>query len=178
MTHPLPPIAPVPARFELKPIGSIVGAVDGVWWPRSRDLHDELQQVYPLLRDRVCGLERVCYRYSNWDAAPRKVLIDGDVVRLDGYTTQELDTVRFVGIKSSLVCALIPPGTEQEVAELASVLAMTGALSQFAHAFNVKAAETTSRRHQRQDAERVWDNEGGHAPPASRTAPPVAEVSP
>ncbi|KXP08441.1 hypothetical protein AXK57_16070 [Tsukamurella pulmonis] len=97
------------------------------------------------------------------------MLIDGDVVRLDGYTTQELDTVRFVGIKSSLVCALIPPGTEQDVAELASALAMTGTPPQF---------ETTSRRHQRQDAERVWDNEGGHAPPATRTAPPVAEVSP
>ncbi|BDD82278.1 hypothetical protein TPB0596_20410 [Tsukamurella pulmonis] len=87
MTHPLHLLPLESARFELKPLGSIVGAVDGVWWPRSRNLRDELLQVYPLLRDRVCHLERVCYRYSNWDSVPRKVSIDGDIVRLDGYTT-------------------------------------------------------------------------------------------
>lgn len=178
MTHPLHLLPLESARFELKPLGSIVGAVDGVWWPRSRNLRDELLQVYPLLRDRVCHLERVCYRYSNWDSVPRKVSIDGDIVRLDGYTTQELDTVQFVGIRTSLVFALIPPGTEPEVAELASMLAMTGAVTQSAHALNEEAADTTARIHQRQVAERVWDDEGGHAPPPSRTAMRPAEVTP
>lgn len=178
MTHPLHTPAPTTARFELKPSGSIVGAVDGVWWPRSRDLRDELLQVHPLLRDRVRHLERVCYRYSNWDSVPRTVSIDGVIVRLDGDTNQDLDTVRFIGSRTSLVCALIPPDTEQDVAELASTLAMTGAASQSAHALNVEAAATTSVIHQRQAAERVWDDEGGHAPPVARTTPRNAEVAP
>ncbi|WP_288338309.1 DUF5994 family protein [uncultured Gordonia sp.] len=170
MTHPHHPDTPPSARFELKAFGSIPGAVDGVWWPRTRDLPDELVQVHALVRGRILRVERVCYRYSNWDPAPRKISIDGNLIRLDGYNMQSLDTIRFVGNGSSLVLALIAPETDTDVAELASVLEMTGAASQTPHDLNLEALRTVNATHQRDAAEQSWDDEGGHLANAQSAA--------
>ncbi|QRY86088.1 hypothetical protein JVY00_08555 [Tsukamurella tyrosinosolvens] len=169
MTHPHHPDTPPSARFELKAVGSIPGAVDGVWWPRTRDLPNELAQAHALVRARILRVERVCYRYSNWDPAPRKTSIDGNLIRLDGYTTHPLDTIRFVGNGSSLVLALIAPETDTDVAELASVLEMTGAASQSPHDLNLEALRTVNATHQRDAAEQSRDDEGGHPTNAQST---------
>ncbi|GAA1000401.1 DUF5994 family protein [Nocardiopsis tropica] len=170
MTHPLsPPIQP--GRLHIKPAGSILGAVDGVWWPQSRDLPTEVNRIVATLHGSMAHLERVCYRYSDWDPAPRKIWIESELTRLDGYYLQALDTVRFVGGGVTLTLAVIPPGAETDVAELATLLAMTGATSQSAHAFNVEAIATTSATHQRHAAEREWESEGGHAPPSRPPQP-------
>lgn len=181
MTRPWETAATLPARFELKAVGAVAGAVDGVWWPRSRDLPDELLQAYAMARARISHVERVCYRFSNWDPAPRSISIGGDLVRLEGFVTQELDTVRFVGTDGVLLLALIPPESEPDVAQLASLLAMTGAAAQPAHGFNVDAEKSATATHQLHVAERAWEDEGGHAPPSprsgrrtSRSAPAIA----
>jgi Family of unknown function (DUF5994) len=61
-----------PLRLRLSPsIGK--GALDGAWWPYSRDLSAEaldLVDHFPASFDRIC---RVVYSTPDWDAAPRRI---------------------------------------------------------------------------------------------------------
>jgi hypothetical protein len=158
-------------RFRIKSADAIRGAVDGAWWPESRDLPTELLSILPDIHSRVSSLERVCYRYSEWNPAPRKVALGDRPVKLDGYAMQELDTVRFVGSGASLVIAVIPPDTEPDAAAMAMTLAMTGARSQHAHTLNIQAVGAASTVRQNRAAETAWESEGGHPP--SVGAPPA-----
>ena len=62
------------------------------------------------------------------------------------------------------------PETDTDVAELASVLEMTGAASQSPHDLNLEALRTVNATHQRDAAEQSWDDEGGHLANAQSAA--------
>lgn len=170
MTH--PPLAhPTHNRFQLKLAGSIAGAVDGAWWPESRNLAIELITIMGEVHARIASVERVCYRYSDWAEAPRTVLVDGRAVKLDGYLYQEIDTVRLVGSNETLVIALVPAATDSDTAQAAMTLAMTGATTQHAHSLNIAAAQSISVTRGNCDAVTAWDSEGGHAARQSPSIP-------
>ena len=83
-----------PLRLKLKPKTAIaVGQVDGAWWPRSRDLALELRALLPVLAVRLGRIERVTYHLGDWDAATRKIVVDGSVVRIGGFRSQRAGTL-------------------------------------------------------------------------------------
>ncbi|WP_246843090.1 DUF5994 family protein [Allokutzneria sp. NRRL B-24872] len=100
-------------RLKLKPKAPTTGYVDGAWWPRSRDLSTELPPLLAVLAIRLGRLQRVSYNLTTWDAAPRRVHIDGHQVRLSGFRTQHPHTVDVIGLDGlRLTLLVLPPRTD------------------------------------------------------------------
>jgi hypothetical protein len=104
------------ARLSLKPDGSAAGFVDGAWWPGSRDFAAELPAVVADLAPRLGPVERVSYNLDAWPATPRKLRIDGAVVRMGGFHSLDADIVQMIGAQRRVTLLVIPPETEQQAA--------------------------------------------------------------
>lgn len=87
----------VTLRLRLKPKAEPTGHVDGAWWPRSRDLAEELPELLRVLGVRLGHIHRVVYRAQEWAVAPAQALIDGKRVLLDKSYYQPPDTIRLEG---------------------------------------------------------------------------------
>lgn len=104
-------------RLKLKPKAPTTGHVDGAWWPRSRDLSAELPALLAVLAVRLGRVQRVSYNLTEWDAAPRRLTIDGRPVRLGGFHSQHAHTVDVIGLNGPRITLLVvPPETGQATA--------------------------------------------------------------
>lgn len=165
-THTMPPPAPAPARhtplrLRLKPKAPATGYVDGAWWPRSRDLTVELPALAEVLAVRLSRIERVAYALSAWDPAPRRVEIDGNRVRLEGFTYQDQNTIHVTGSNNGRISLLVIP---PEMTDPAG----HDALMTAGHRGNtdrpeqiLAAASLPTPRAASDDTEDRWESEGG-----------------
>lgn len=156
----VPHTPPSPPRLRVKPKAPITGYVDGAWWPASRDLPAELPALLAALRlDQV---ERVTYNLTAWPPTRRRIVLDGRVIRLEGFRSQHADTVTVVGGwgRHRLALLVVPPETEPV---LAQQILMTAA-----HADNIDDIETLLTRHTAQEpadtANQRWELDGGRTP--------------
>lgn len=97
-------------RLRLKPKAPPTGSVDGAWWPRSRDLAKELPALAEVLAVRLGPVTRVAYSLNAWLAAPRRIVVNGRAIRLEGFHVQDehvLDVSGFDGPRVTLL--VIPP---------------------------------------------------------------------
>jgi hypothetical protein len=109
------------ARLTLKPGMPRTGAVDGAWWPRSRDLVAEvpaLVSAFPATAGRV---QRVGFGRSLWDAVPQRTRgwVDGRRIGLDGFTAFAADVVWIatsITGSAPLFLLVVPPDTAPDVA--------------------------------------------------------------
>ncbi len=109
-----------PLRLKLKPKAPTTGYVDGAWWPRSRDLSAELPALLAVLAVRLGRVHRVSYNLTDWTAAPRRITVDGQPVRLGGFHSQHTHTVDVIGPNEPRITLLvIPPETKQATAQQA-----------------------------------------------------------
>ena len=149
-----------PARLWLKPQAPTTGYVDGAWWPRSRDLAAELPALFAELAPRLAQVERVGYNLTAWPPARRRVVLDGRVVRLEGFHTQHADTVMVIGGRHRLALLVVPPETEPVLAQQILMSA--------AHADNIDDIETLLTRHTTPEAADTaaqrWELDGGRTP--------------
>jgi uncharacterized protein DUF5994 len=100
-------------RLKLKPKAPATGSVDGAWWPRSRDLSTELPALLTVLAIRLGGVERVSYNLATWDAAPRRLDVNGRRLRLGGFHAQHPHTVDLIGANGTrLTLLVLPPGAD------------------------------------------------------------------
>jgi hypothetical protein len=104
-------------RLVLKPNGPVTGQVDGAWWPRSRDLAAELPDLIAGLADRIGSVERLSYNLTAWTAPPRKVTVNGSLVRLGGFRSQHPDTLDVLGAKQRLTLLVVPPAASPKAAQ-------------------------------------------------------------
>jgi hypothetical protein len=58
---------------------------DGAWWPRSRDLAVEVPELVAALERRGARVQRFTYALDAWRPAPRKLVVNGRVVRTGGF---------------------------------------------------------------------------------------------
>lgn len=86
-----------PTRLEIKPFRPISEHIDGVWWPRSTRLVDELPGLVTSLSDQLGPIAMVGYHYNGWDAAPPKIDIEGRTVELLGFSGDEPASVILIG---------------------------------------------------------------------------------
>jgi len=106
------------ARVALKPSAPPTGYVDGAWWPRSRDLSNELPAILAVLAARLGPIERVSYHLGDWrDPVPRKIVIFGSNVHLAGYRTQRADTIDVLARTRRVTLLVIPPQASPETAQ-------------------------------------------------------------
>lgn len=103
------PARHTPLRLRLKPKAPATGYVDGAWWPRSRDLTAELPALAEVLAVRLGQVHRVAYGLSTWDSAPRRLTVDGSLVRLEGFTYQDQNIMHVTGANRGRISLLVVP---------------------------------------------------------------------
>jgi hypothetical protein len=104
-------------RLKLKPKApTVTGYVDGAWWPRSRDLAEELPALLSVLAVRTGPIERMSYHLTEWDPPARTIVVDGALVHLGGYRTQPAHTVDLLAARMQVTLLVVPPDTEPEAA--------------------------------------------------------------
>jgi len=96
-------------RLRLKRKAPIAGSVDGAWWPHSGDLPAELHDLVAVLSVRLGSVSRVTYNLAEWDEPPRKIRVDGQTVRLDGYHRQPTHTVGILDVHGGEIILLVVP---------------------------------------------------------------------
>lgn len=106
----------LPLRLRLKPAEPITGDVDGGWWPWSRDLATELPTLAPALAAQFGPVRQVAFALPAWHVAPRRVEINGRSVRLEGFRSQDENTIYVTGTNHRRISLLVVPPEAPEAA--------------------------------------------------------------
>jgi uncharacterized protein DUF5994 len=110
-----------PLRLRLKPNGPPTGHVDGAWWPRSRDLTDELAALTDVLAARLGPVARLAFASEAWNPVAD---VDGRAVRLTALRPREKNIVRVSGSDGRRITLLVvPPEAPDEAGNDAVMLA-------------------------------------------------------
>jgi hypothetical protein len=90
---------PTPVRLQLTADRSGQrGMLDGAWWPRSRDLHEQLPSPIAELRRKGGQISRVSYHPDTWEPAPRTVTVDGATVKLGWFRSMDPHLLTLTGV--------------------------------------------------------------------------------
>ena len=118
------------ARVSFDPARIRHGAVDGGWWPRSRNALTELPGLIAALDARPgVRVQRLAVHRDEWDEIPHELTADGGhFVRIDWFTTIPRHTVSVTtaGGRDPIALLEVPPGTPAETARAAMKTAATG----------------------------------------------------
>lgn len=101
----------IDVRFRLRRAGGPVGpAIDGAWWPRSRELVTEVPELVAALASTGVRVERFTYSVGAWGAIDRKLVVEGRTVRTGGFRNMDPDLVSLtVDGDRRLDLVVIPP---------------------------------------------------------------------
>lgn len=94
-------------RLRLKRKAPTTGFVDGAWWPHTDELSAELPDLLTVLSVRLGGVARVTYNLDEWTKVPRRLVVDGRTVRLDGYHRQPPHTIGILNTQGKGVDLLV-----------------------------------------------------------------------
>jgi hypothetical protein len=124
------PPAPPGLRLQLDPTMAGTGAVDGGWWPRSRDPDAELPGLIAGLEASLGPITRVALNLNAWDGAPRRVAVDGRRVRVGWFRHMDAHTIGVTrGSQVRVVLLVVPPRATTAAAGAAMAMAADGASS-------------------------------------------------
>ena len=125
---PTRPPTPPGLRLQLDPTMAGTGAVDGGWWPRSRDPDTELPGLIAGLESSLGPITRVALNLDAWDTAPRRVAVDGRRVRVGWFHHMDAHTIGVTRASQDRVALLvIPPQATTAAAEMAMAMAADAA---------------------------------------------------
>jgi len=106
------------ARVELMPYRTASEHIDGTWWPRSKQLAEELPGLVTSVSDRLGQVVMVGYRCDDWFEAPSIAEIDGRTIELLGFTSDEPASVIAIGDDGRHIrLQVIPPDVGEQVAQ-------------------------------------------------------------
>ena len=124
------PSAPPGLRLQLDPTMAGTGAVDGGWWPRSRDPDAELPGLIAGLDASLGPITRVALNLDAWDTAPRRVAVDGRRVRVGWFRQMDAHTVGVTrAAQDRVVLLVVPPQATTAAAQIAMAMAADAANS-------------------------------------------------
>jgi Family of unknown function (DUF5994) len=101
--------APPGLRLQLDPTMAGTGAVDGGWWPHSRDPEAELPGLIAGLDSSLGPITRVALNLDAWDAAPRRVAVDGRHLRVGWFRHMDAHTIGVTRASQDRVILLVVP---------------------------------------------------------------------
>ncbi|MFF1416222.1 DUF5994 family protein [Streptomyces sp. NPDC058280] len=107
-----------PVRLTLAPGGRSSGALDGAWWPRSRDLALELPPLVAAMDDTWGRITRALVNPAHWPVVPRKVQLPARVLHV-GWFAAEQDPHKVILLSYSVGrwdLLVIPPETSAAAA--------------------------------------------------------------
>lgn len=129
-------------------------ALDGGWWPRSRDPEVEIGLLVADFPASVGRITRVLYSPPDWDSAPRSVAVPGGRVKAGFFPRDDTHLVLLSTSDREVLRILVVPSdfTEAQGAEAMLAAATAGN----AHTGNeLLATVTDSPDH---DPDGVWDH--------------------
>ncbi|WP_405518133.1 DUF5994 family protein [Streptomyces canus] len=168
VAHPEPVAAPA-ARLALKTDGASRGLLDGAWWPRSRDLLSELPLLTDVLDPLWGRITRIAVNPKYWPVIPRKVLVNGHVVKV-GWFTPEIDPHKLLLLSYGTGrwdLLIIPPETGAESAArlMAAASDPDGPpLTASALIAADEARHGVASTEEPLDPDEAWEYEGGASP--------------
>lgn len=139
--------------------------VDGGWWPHSHDLVSELGSLLSAVEAAGYGaIRRVTYNPEVWDEAPRRIVINGQLIKLGAFHTQpdSLVTLMTNSGWGNIDLVAIPSDTDQRVAGRALHMAGDEHDMHRSNEILELAEETTAEGPAESPATERWDSEGGH----------------
>jgi N-acetylmuramoyl-L-alanine amidase len=126
---PGPPGPPGP-RLQLDPTMAGTGAVDGGWWPRSRDPDAELPGLIASLDASLGPITRIALNPDAWDTTPRRVAVDGRRVRVGWFRHMDTHTIGVTRTAQDRTTLLVvPPQATTTAAQIAMATAADAANS-------------------------------------------------
>ena len=124
------PSAPPGLRLQLDPTMAGTGAVDGGWWPRSRDPDAELPGLIAGLDASLGPITRLALNLDAWDTAPRRVAVDGRRVRVGWFRQMDVHTIGVTrGSQDRVALLVVPPQATTAAAGIAMAMAADAANS-------------------------------------------------
>jgi hypothetical protein len=124
------PPAPPGLRLQLDPTMAGTGAVDGGWWPRSRDPDAELPGLIAGLDSSLGPITRLALNLDAWDTAPRRVAVDGRRVRVGWFRQMDAHTIGVTRAPQNRISLLVvPPQATTAAAQIAMAMAADAANS-------------------------------------------------
>ncbi|MFD6737708.1 DUF5994 family protein [Streptomyces anthocyanicus] len=124
---PTPPL-PLPlVRLRLAPHGALPRRIDGVWWPHSRDLLTQLPKMLAALPSAWGDITGVTVDAAAWSAAPGRMFVATQVVRLHKAPASPHAPDRVVLLSPGLGrrdLQVIPPDATEEAAALLMAAAL------------------------------------------------------
>ncbi|ONI91903.1 hypothetical protein ALI144C_00470 [Actinosynnema sp. ALI-1.44] len=109
----------LPLRLRLKPKAPPTGYVDGGWWPRSRELADELTALTDVLAFRLGPVVRVAFSPAEWNPVDEA---DDLPIRLKPLCSQEKNIVRVSGSDGRQITLLVVPPEATDEAGHAAIM--------------------------------------------------------
>jgi Family of unknown function (DUF5994) len=118
-----PPRPSAPPRLQLDPTMAGTGALDGGWWPRSRDPGAELPGLIAGLEPSLGPITGVAVNLDAWDQAPRRVAVDGRRIRVGWFRHMDRHVVGVTRASQGRVALLVvPPEATGEAAAIAMTM--------------------------------------------------------
>jgi hypothetical protein len=120
---------PPAPRVSFDPALNRHGAVDGGWWPHSRNALAELPGLITALDSQPgVRVQRLSIHRDDWDEIPHRLPGQGGhAVRVDWFTTIPRHTVSVTAAgKEPIALLVVPPGTAEGTAQTAMNMAVTG----------------------------------------------------
>ena len=117
------PAQPSSPRLSLEPTGSGSGALNGAWWPRSRDPRSELPDLIASLTDRLGVVLRVSLAMEAWDDLPRQITVGDRTVKVDWFPGADQTIGVTLGSQDHRAFLVVPPQTNHDVAAAAMAMA-------------------------------------------------------
>jgi Family of unknown function (DUF5994) len=170
-------------RLSLDPTLCRRGAVDGGWWPRSRDARVELTALITALDARLGAISRrVGLHVDAWDNIPRRLPVGGRAIKVGWYRSTDPHGLSVTLDRGDPIQFLvIPAGTAPTPAGIAMAMAASG--KDAARPTDILAASSAAAVAQApvqqqvdRDQEHAWENEGGRTGALARQAAATASV--
>jgi Family of unknown function (DUF5994) len=119
--------SPPAVRLRLNPTLSGWGALDGGWWPRSRDPGAELPGLVTGLDARFGVIIRAMLNMDVWDDHPRRLVAGPRRIHVGWYHTMAADRIYLINTEGErFVLAVVAPEATRESAGTAMAMAAGG----------------------------------------------------
>ena len=117
---PVPDAGVADPRLVFTPTPRVEGALDGGWWPHTRNLSEELPGLLAAVTSRFGPVARISLNALNWDVLAEEIPAGDRVVQLVWFRACDAHTIRLVGTGSwHLDVLVIPPDTAAATAAVA-----------------------------------------------------------
>lgn len=139
----------LPLRLRLDPtIGD--GALDGSWWPQSRDLSLELADLvdnFPVALGRV---QRVVFSRPDWDTAPHRVRVARGLIKVGSYPHDDTHQVWLSMSTHSMIRLSVTTSEGSAPPSPSTAVAVPS-----------RPAAADERKNHDDDANSHWNDDGG-----------------